>query len=350
MNENIRNILNILDNTKNTSITVFGDFCLDKYLYIDPARDEESLETGLIAYQVDNKKLFPGAGGTITNNLRALGASVHCIGLTGDDGEGYELNKELNKIGANTEYMISSNDIVTGTYTKPMRKAGPGSYTEMNRIDMRNFKETPVELENKLLEHLELALNRSSGVIIIDQFIERNFSAVTDKVRTGLAVKAKEHPDKFFYADSRGNAGLFNNVIIKCNQFELPGKTENNKEKSKSEILRDGKNLAVKSGKPVIVTVGAEGAYVFENESISYVPAFKVTGLIDIVGAGDATNAGVMIGLASGLSLPESVLLGGCVSSLTIEQIGVTGTTTIDKVKQRLIEKLSDESFSIENF
>jgi sugar/nucleoside kinase (ribokinase family) len=63
-----------------------------------------------------------------------------------------------------------------------------------------------------------------------------------------------------------------------------------------------------------------------------------VEGPLDIVGAGDATNAGTMLGLTLGLTLPESVLLGGCVSSITIQQIGVTGTATIEQVKERLGE------------
>jgi outer membrane murein-binding lipoprotein Lpp len=43
-----------------------------------------------------------------------------------------------------------------------------------------------------------------------------------------------------------------------------------------------------------------------------------------------------MLGLTLGLSLLESVLLGGCISSITIQQIGVTGTATVEQVKQRL--------------
>ena len=347
MNKNINNIINILDRVGSKIITVFGDYCLDKYLYIDTERNEPSLETGLIAYQVGEKRLFPGAGGTITNNLRALGVPVMCVGLTGDDGEGYELNKELQKIGANTEFMIASKDITTGTYIKPMQSAENGTYTEMNRIDFRNFKETTAELESQLLEKLELALSFSHGVIIIDQFIERNFSVITDRIREKLAELANLYPDKFFYADSRGHAGLFRNVIIKCNQFELPGDAQRSESRSENDIISAAKELSATSEKPVVVTIGSEGAYVIENNTASYVPAFKVDGPIDIVGAGDATNAGVIIGLTLGLTLPESVLLGGCVSSLTIEQIGVTGTTTIEHIKKRLLEKSTDEAFCI---
>ena len=66
------------------------------------------------------------------------------------------------------------------------------------------------------------------------------------------------------------------------------------------------------------------------------VPAFTVTGPVDICGAGDASSAGIVLGLSLGLSAEEAALLGCCVSSITIEQIGVTGTATVQQVRNRL--------------
>ena len=84
-------IIRALEGAGQVRVLVFGDYTLDKYLYIDPARDEPSVETGLTAYQVHDKRMYAGCGGTITNNLRSLGAQVISIGLMGRDGEGYEL-------------------------------------------------------------------------------------------------------------------------------------------------------------------------------------------------------------------------------------------------------------------
>jgi rfaE bifunctional protein kinase chain/domain len=331
-------IFNVLDNASSRTITVFGDYCLDKYMYIDPARDEASVETGLIAYQVDRTVLYPGAGGTITNNLRSLGAHVQCVGLLGNDGEGYDLLKCLERIGADTRLMVQSDSIPTNTYMKPMRKSGDGAYTEMNRLDMRNFSETSTELEDRLIENLKQALATSQGVIIIEQYMQRNYAAVTDRIRDELAELANRFPDKFFFADSRGFAECYRNVIIKCNQIELPGIEKGENVEDESSIIRRAKRLmAANNAKAVVVTVGAEGAFVFERDAVARIPAFPVEGPLDIVGAGDATNAGVMLGLTLGLSLPESTLLGGCVSSITIQQIGVTGTATVTQVKQRLM-------------
>jgi len=325
----IDNILRVLDHASSRTVTVFGDYCLDKYLYIDPARDEDSVETGLTAYQVDRKNLYPGAGGTVANNLRSLGVNVQCVGLVGDDGEGYDLLQCLKAIDADTELMVQSKNIPTSTYMKPMRRCADGThsngtYLEMNRIDIRNFRETSKELEDRLIANVRKALDASQGVVIIEQFLQRNCSVVTDHIRDELSELALRYPDKFFLADSRGFASYYRNIIVKCNQFELSGTIE---------------NLAA-NNRAVIVTLGAEGALIYEGSTTEHIPAFPVEGPLDIVGAGDATNAGTILGLTLGLTLPESVLLGGCVSSITIQQIGVTGTATIEQVKQRLCHPL----------
>ncbi|HZY88675.1 MAG TPA: carbohydrate kinase, partial [Gemmataceae bacterium] len=55
------------------TIAVVGDLFLDRYLDLDAALTEPSLETGLDAYQVVGVRPGPGAAGTVVNNLVALG-------------------------------------------------------------------------------------------------------------------------------------------------------------------------------------------------------------------------------------------------------------------------------------
>ena len=149
-----------LSQADKSRIVVLGDYALDKYLYIDPKRDEPSIETGLTAYQIHGKRMSAGAGGNVVSNLRALGAQVTCISLVGDDGEGYELLRCLKDIGANTDYMVHSSQLCTCTYTKPMRLQPDGTWAEMNRLDFRNFDPPSIELQKQLIENLSRAGER----------------------------------------------------------------------------------------------------------------------------------------------------------------------------------------------
>src|SRR5436853_5627624 len=107
-------------------IAVVGDLFLDRYLDLDPALTEPSIETGLDAYQVVRVRSYPGAAGTVINNLVALGVkNVRPISVIGDDGEGYELLRALDQLQVVDRTWIHQDaSRRTPTYTKPMLQTG----------------------------------------------------------------------------------------------------------------------------------------------------------------------------------------------------------------------------------
>lgn len=72
-------------------VAVVGDFCLDRYLEIDSARAERSIETGRTVHNVVRVRALAGGDGTILNNLReamelamaAASVVIHQLGTTG---------------------------------------------------------------------------------------------------------------------------------------------------------------------------------------------------------------------------------------------------------------------------
>ena len=120
----------ILATVPNRTIGLIGDLFLDRYFDIDPARDEPSVETGLTAYQVTRVRSYPGALGTVLNNLVALGVGTLVpIAILGDDGEGYELRQCLSKSAPRAAFSPAahaarsdSSDISAGTHSR--RRSG----------------------------------------------------------------------------------------------------------------------------------------------------------------------------------------------------------------------------------
>src|SRR5437868_9502780 len=112
----------VLQRLPSLTIGVVGDLFLDRYLDIDAALTEPSIETGLDAYQVVRVRSYPGAAGTVMNNLAALGAKhIVAISVIGDDGEGYELGQALQRLRVvDGRWVFSGGDRRTPTYTKPM--------------------------------------------------------------------------------------------------------------------------------------------------------------------------------------------------------------------------------------
>ena len=123
-------------------IAVLGDFCLDRYLEIDPSKQETSLETGLPVHNVVNVRAQPGGAGTIVNNLVALGVgTIFPVGLAGEDGEGYELSRALETLaGVRLAHFVRTRHRRTFTYCKPL-------VLEPNKPPSRTQPPGPQELD-----------------------------------------------------------------------------------------------------------------------------------------------------------------------------------------------------------
>jgi bifunctional ADP-heptose synthase (sugar kinase/adenylyltransferase) len=346
-------------------ILVVGDFFLDKYLSLDSALSETSLETGLEAYQVVEIRHSPGAAGTVVSNLRALETQVSVVGVIGQDGAGFDLKQGLIRRGVNIEALLETPYRFTPTYTKPMLRSGEpgGSERELNRLDIKNRRPLPVDLEAAVITQLERLMPEVDGIIIADQVQERNCGVITDGVRAALARLAQQYPTKIFAADSRVRIGEFEGVIVKPNLFEargavgrLPtyrgpsaqgavGRLEDWKvegwsgEAESLAIARAcGQALFERSQKPVFVTLGANGILVVTAAGSEHVPGLPVSGEIDVVGAGDSVMAGLVAGLCAGSTTKEAAFIGNLAASITIQQLGTTGTASPEQLRQRIVD------------
>ena len=320
----------ILSRLPDVTILVVGDFFLDNYLIIEHALAERSLETGREAHQVVQMRCSPGAAGTVTSNLRAMDVAVTALGVVGDDGHGYELTRALKATGVDTSNLLVRPERFTPTYTKPMLREVDGAERELERLDVKNRTPLGAGLEDEIIARLRRLAPKVQAVIIADQVEERNCGVITDRVRSELAALASAYPAVVFAADSRERIGLYRNVIIKPNAREAtravhPDRTDGLKGEA---LMACGRVLQQRSGKPVFLTMGDQGIMIFHDGGTTHVEATPVTGPIDIVGAGDATMAGITAALAAGASLAEAAEVGTKAAAVTIKQIGTTGTAT----------------------
>lgn len=304
------------------SVMVVGDFFLDKYLVLDPALDEPSLETGLTARQAVARRCMPGAAGTVVANLHALGVGdLLAVGVAGDDGEGYELRQGLAAMGVRLDGLFESPDRFTPTYIKPMIRERDGE-RESSRIDIQNRTPTPRVLEDRLVGFLGDMAPGVDGVVVLDQVGRRNTGVVTDRVRDAIGGLGRNLPDKVILADSRERIGEFRHVIRKGNRDEMRGVGE---DRRSGEMRGEGDDG---TARPVYVTLGADGLLLIDGEDRRHLPGIRVPGPVDTVGAGDSVTAGIVASLAAGAAPMEAGLIGNLAASVTVRQLGVTGTAS----------------------
>ncbi len=315
-------------------IGVLGDYCLDRYLEIDPQLSETSIETGLPVHNVVRVRAQPGGAGTILNNLAALGVGrIMPLGFCGDDGEGYELRRSLAAVpGVTAELLFTTPLRRTFTYCKPllMQPAGP---VELNRLDSKNWNATPAEVEDALIARLQSVSTELDALIVLDQVDRAETGVVTSRVLDAVARLSQSRPELLILADSRRGLRAFPPLGFKMNRAELCAFMQVVESPELPQIKRLAGELAQRNGRPVIVTL-AEAGIVGAQPSgeIEHRPALPVRGPIDVVGAGDCVTANLTTALAAGAPLGEVLEIANVAASIVLHKLGTTGTASLAEI------------------
>ena len=335
-----RRLRDILREYRNLHWGIVGDFFLDAYFDCDPRLDEKSLETGKTCYQVVRTRRQAGAAGTVAANLKALGIGrVEAVGFCGDDGEGYELRRAMDRLGLELEGFLRCPDRFTPTYGKPCylnpdRRDGT-PIIELERLDMKNRNPTPVGLQEDMIAYIRSRLDSWDGLILVDQANESNCGVLTSRVRRFLIAEARRRSDMVFLADSRERIHLFKHMMIKPNQFEAAVAVTGKKRKPSLKIAAEhARILASATRRPVFLTLSEKGMLVADGQRVDRIKAVPVAGPIDPVGAGDSTSAAIAASLGAGASYLEAATIASLVAAITVQQLGTTGTARPAQIRQ----------------
>jgi rfaE bifunctional protein kinase chain/domain len=309
----------ILEKIRGLKALVVGDICLDRWCTYDPALAEPSRETGIDRVAVVSTVITAGAGGTVANNLAALGAArVAVLGVLGDDGHGYELRQALARVGADASLLVTG-DGPTFTYTKLLnRDTGEEDLGRIDFVSPPPSRETDAEVVRRLLAHAA----EFNVVLASDQAETESGGVVTPAVRQTLTRVGRE---RLVWVDSRLRAELFRGVVVKPNDRE-----------AREAMQRAGvpSLIALKrmiGHRLMFVTHGADGVSVFDGDVEIRVPTKPVANPVDICGAGDSFSAGAALALAAGAPPAEAARFGNAVTSVTIMKKG-TGTASPEEV------------------
>lgn len=320
-------------------VLVAGDFCLDRWCAYDPDLSCPSRETGIPRTAVVGYEVTPGAGGTVTNNLKELGAgSIEIVALAGDDANGFELERALRRRGINTAHLIRDPGRQTFTYTKLLnRRTGR---EDLPRLDFVNTAPPSEQAEQVLAAAIQDVVPAADVVLVADQSEIASGAVVTQAVREALLAAAARFPGKIFIADSRAQVEKFSGFIVKPNQDEaLEAVGRISLEHAAAGIEEAGEILRRHLGgsHPLYVTRGPEGALLFggphPGEAPRLIPARRNDHPVDICGAGDAFESGLALALAATQRLygsPDYVaaaIVGHLVAAVTITKKG-TGTAS----------------------
>ena len=122
--------------------------------------------------------------------------------------------------------------------------------------------------------------------------------------------------------------------MLACAPVVKPNAGEAEQLTGESDPEAAGRALCRLTGRPVVVTLGAEGALVVDADARTRMDPYAVDA-VDATGAGDAFSGALAVGLARGLSMVDAVQRAQGAAAMSTEsvgaRVGMPGTAELDR-------------------
>ena len=249
-----------------------------------------------------------GKGANQAVAARRLGAEVRMIGCLGDDDSGALMRRELAAEGIGVDGLVTAPGVATGTALIFVDREGrnqigvaPGANHSLT-VEMTRASEEAIGWAQVVVCQLEVP------VPVVRWALE---AARRRGVPTVLnPAPVQELSDELlglvtYLTPNEGEAAALTGIEV--------------------DDLDSGRQaagwLCARGAGTVIITLGEQGALVFDGSSAVHFEAFPVE-VVDTTGAGDAFNGALAVGLAAGGSLEQVIPLASAAAALQCTRRG----------------------------
>lgn len=310
-------------------ILVLGDLMVDEYILGKVGRISPEAPVPVLNYRGTERSA--GGASNVALNMHAMGGKLSMAGVAGLDDSGIWLREFLSAAAIDTEGIVAEDNRMTTVKTRFATKV-----QQLLRVDREDSRPIKERTQAQILDHITRHISEWDAVVLSDYC--KGVFENPDFVRRIIRICNDNHVIVTIDSKSRHIDAFENADFVKPNNLELENAV--NIEISDLESLdRAGKVYLERSrAKSIIVTRGAEGISIFERGNRRRDYASKAVQVFDVTGAGDTVISTVTLGLASGLSLDDAVVLANIAAGVVIGKRG-TAVVTKEELLERLYEK-----------
>ena len=277
------------------SIAVFGGRFADQIL-------PDQLHILNVSFLVpDLRREYGGCAGNIAFNLAALGGEAVVVATVGSDGGEYverlrSLGVVTRHIGVDLEAVTAQAYIMTDAANNQISAFHPGA--------MQSAHKTPIPALPGTVLGIVAPDGREAMLVHADQFAAAGIPFVFDP---GQGLPMFDGPALQAFVDRA--------TWVTVNDYEARMLAE-----------RTGLSMEAQARAPhqpgVVVTLGDQGAEIWQDGERTHVPGVAAAEVVDPTGCGDAFRAGLLYGLEREWPLETAVALGNRLGATKIASRG----------------------------
>ncbi len=318
-------------------ILILGDLILDEYLTGTP--DRISREAPVIILKYLSSKFALGGSANAAAGTAALGAKTTLVGVLGQDSSAdvfsdicKQLNIELKPIIEPARMTTVKTRIVSSSNKNP--DAGTSQKQQVLRIDREEKKPLNPQSQKALLESIQEEISSTDIVLLSDY----GNGVLTMDTSLPIIDFCRSHGKKSI-VDSNDSFDKFPGAFsLTPNQPDL--------ETNLGVEIKDNFDLGQSALKlkqklqvdELLVTRGAKGMALFSKDGEYFIPAFNLSEVFDVTGAGDTVAGTYSLGLAVGASSYESAVLGNLAASIAVKKYGTATVSDTELIE--LIDRI----------
>jgi D-beta-D-heptose 7-phosphate kinase/D-beta-D-heptose 1-phosphate adenosyltransferase len=315
-------------------VVLAGDFMLDEYVHGDVERISQ--EAPIPVLHVTKRDYRSGGAGNVATAIAALGGSVQCVGVVGDDPRAKKVIEPLAAAGVGTSGLIALSDRPTTIKTRYVGLAQHKNPHQILRVDDEVTAPLPEDVAKKLIAAVTAALDADS----ILAFQDHNKGVLSDATAGAMIAAAKKAGAKIVVDPAPiADVGRYRGATLLTPNRHEAALASGVTITDESSCQAAAKAMLERTdAKAVVITLDAQGGYLFDGKNGRIIPT-SPRAVADGTGAGDAVMAMLCVALAGGCDIAAAVELANVAGGLEVERFGVVPVTR-DEIHDELRRRI----------
>lgn len=333
--------LDVIRSFSRERVLVIGDVMLDSYF--EGTATRLSPEGPVPVVKAQRKFFLPGGAANTAVNVKSLGAHIDLLSVVGCDITAELLKRALLRRGVGIEYLIQDARRCT---TNKLRIMADSQY--LARFDEEDVSDISGETEEKFLEQFR-KLFALCDVVIVSDYLK---GVITSRFTSELS-ELNSHHEKLVVVDSKDlrHRQFCNISVITPNHIEAQKATNlkikvRNGTPQPGQLERIGRELleTIKT-RWVLITLGAEGALLFERDRPTYRTRAREVDNPHVIGAGDTFTSALALALGGGADIKTAAEIATMAAGVAVSKKRTAAVSQQELLQRRssnrIVERLS---------